>query len=116
MAVTLADLAKVTQLSVSTVSRALSDPGKVNQETRKRVMKAVTELGYSPGGSQKSNYPGRTGSIGLIVPDIANPFFPPIIKAVQVRALTGALSEAICGKCTARPMQAREILPCGRFG
>jgi DNA-binding LacI/PurR family transcriptional regulator len=69
-------------LSVSTVSRALSDPEKVNVTTRDRVRKIARELGYAPGQTGRS----RTGVLGLIVPDIANPFFPPILKAVQARA------------------------------
>lgn len=82
MAVSLTDVARSAGLSVSTVSRALSDPEKVNVSTRDRVRKIARELGYSPGQTGRS----RTGVIGLIVPDISNPFFPPIIKAVQARA------------------------------
>jgi DNA-binding LacI/PurR family transcriptional regulator len=67
---------------VSTVSRALSDPHKVNATTRDRVRKIADELGYS----QVQTVRSRTGVIGLIVPDITNPFFPPVVKAVQARA------------------------------
>lgn len=84
MAITLADLARATNLSISTVSRALSDPGKVNEKTRRHVVEVAAEMGYVSNAS--SSYSGRSGLIGLIVPDIANPFFPPIIKSVQVRA------------------------------
>ncbi len=86
MVVTLADLARATQLSVSTVSRAWSDPSKVNESTRRRVLESAAELGYSRDSSQKTGRAGPGGSVGLIVPDIANPFFPPIIKAIQERA------------------------------
>lgn len=80
--VSLADIAQVAGLSASTVSRALSDPEKVNAATRDRVLKIARELRYSPGQASRS----RTGVLGLIVPDIANPFFPPIVKAIQARA------------------------------
>lgn len=86
MAVTLADVAAAAGLSGSTVSRALSDPEKVNPSTRERVRKLALEMGYVPNQVARSLTSGRTDLIGLLVPDIANPFFPPIIKAVQARA------------------------------
>jgi LacI family transcriptional regulator len=68
------------------VSRALSDPDKVNSSTRERVRKLAREMGYVPNQVARSLTSGRTDLIGLLVPDIGNPFFPPIIKAVQARA------------------------------
>ncbi|SDT38857.1 LacI family DNA-binding transcriptional regulator [Microlunatus soli] len=86
MAVTLADVAAAAGLSGSTVSRALSDPDKVNAATREKVVRIAGEMGYVPNHTARSLTIGRTDLIGLLVPDIANPFFPPIIKAVQARA------------------------------
>ncbi|MCL2729067.1 MAG: LacI family transcriptional regulator [Actinomycetia bacterium] len=86
MTVTLADVADACNLSTSTVSRALSDPGKVNAATRSRVERVAREMGYVPNRVARSLVSGRTDTIGLVVPDIANPFFPPVIKAVQSRA------------------------------
>jgi DNA-binding LacI/PurR family transcriptional regulator len=86
MPVTLADVAAACNLSTSTVSRALSDPAKVNPQTRSRVERVAREMGYVPNRVARSLVSGRTDSIGLVVPDIANPFFPPIVKAVQARA------------------------------
>lgn len=84
--VTISDIAAATGTSPSTVSRALSDPDKVNARTRDKIQKVAEEMGYVPNRIARSLSLGRTGTIGLIVPDIANPFFPPIIKAVQARA------------------------------
>ncbi|MDA4893115.1 MULTISPECIES: LacI family DNA-binding transcriptional regulator [Microbacterium] len=86
MSVTLADVAKAAGLSGSTVSRALSAPEKVNAQTRERVRRIAEEMGYVPNHTARSLTSGRTDILGLIVPDIGNPFFPPIIKAVQARA------------------------------
>ncbi|MGW2157654.1 LacI family DNA-binding transcriptional regulator [Nonomuraea sp. NPDC001699] len=86
MTVTLADVAQACGLSPSTVSRALSDPGRVSAQTRDKVARVAREMGYTPNRVARSLSMGRTGTIGLIVPDVANPFFPPIIKAVQARA------------------------------
>lgn len=88
MAVTLADVAREAGMSGSTVSRALSDPDKVNPATRERVLGIAQKLGYVANHSARALTAGRTDLIALLVPDIANPFFPPIIKAVQARAET----------------------------
>ncbi|MBM7789665.1 LacI family DNA-binding transcriptional regulator [Tenggerimyces flavus] len=90
MSVTLADVAAACGISPSTVSRALSDPDKVNAATRKRVQQVANRMGYTPSRAARSLSIGRTGTIGLIVPDIANPFFPPLIKTVQSRATARA--------------------------
>lgn len=89
MNVTLADVARAAGISPSTVSRALSAPDKVNVDTAKRVRRIANEMGYVSSHAPRQTAMSRSDMIGLIVPDIANPFFPPIIKAVQARA--GAL-------------------------
>lgn len=89
MTVTLTDVARASGVSPSTVSRALSAPEKVNSETGKRIRRIAEEMGYAMGNHAPVASRTRTDLIGLIVPDIANPFFPPIIKSVQSRA--GAL-------------------------
>lgn len=86
MNVTLADVAKAAGISPSTVSRALSAPEMVNAETGRRVRRIAKEMGYATSHTPRFSAASRTDMIGLIVPDIANPFFPPIIKAVQARA------------------------------
>jgi DNA-binding LacI/PurR family transcriptional regulator len=75
-----ADLAGV---SPSTVSRALNSPDLVKADTRQRVLATAEQLGYQPNRAARSLVLGRTACLGLIVPDIANPFFGPFIKAVQ---------------------------------
>src|SRR5699024_3729867 len=83
------DVARAAGISPSTVSRALSAPDKVNVDTAKRVRRIANEMGYVSSHAPRQTAMSRSDMIGLIVPDIANPFFPPIIKAVQARA--GAL-------------------------
>src|SRR5690606_8790143 len=53
--------------------------------TRERVLETVERLGYQPNRAARSLALGRTASLGLIVPDIANPFFAPFVKVVQAR-------------------------------
>jgi LacI family transcriptional regulator len=84
--VTIKDVARAAGVSPSTVSRALSSPDLVQQETRQRVRQAASALGYHPNRAARGLITGRTGNLGLIVPDLTNPFFPEVVKGVQTRA------------------------------
>lgn len=86
MAVTIRQVAGEAGVSVSTVSRAFTAPDQVQPQTLQRIREVAARLGYSPNPAARSLRGGRTGSLGLIIPDIANPFFPPIVKAMQARA------------------------------
>ena len=86
MAVTIKDVARAAGVSPSTVCRALSSPELVRAATRERVQRSAAELGYSPNRAARGLITGRTGNLGLIVPDLANPFFPGVVKGIQARA------------------------------
>jgi LacI family transcriptional regulator len=83
---TIADVAARAGVSKATVSRVFSRPDVVRPETRDRVLEIARELSFVPSRVARSLAIGRTGSIGLFVPDIANPYFAPVIKAVQQEA------------------------------
>lgn len=82
------DVADVCGVHISTVSRAFSTPHLVNPDTRARVLAVARELGYRPNRAARSLATGRTQNIGLIVADIGNPYFPPLIKSAHARAIT----------------------------
>lgn len=86
MAVTIRDVARAAGVSISTVSRALAAPEQVAADTRHRVQEAARSMGYRPNRAARGLITGRTGSIGLVVPDLENPFFGSICKGVQARA------------------------------
>ncbi|QYC39663.1 HTH-type transcriptional regulator GalS [Nonomuraea coxensis DSM 45129] len=86
MAATIKDVARACGVHVSTVSRTFSAPHLVNPATRNRVLAAADDLGYRPNRAARALTTGRTFNLGLIVADIANPFFPPLIKAAQAQA------------------------------
>ncbi|HEY1175097.1 MAG TPA: LacI family DNA-binding transcriptional regulator [Phytomonospora sp.] len=86
MAVTIRDVARAAGVHISTVSRAFSAPHLVHAETRAKVLSTAEELGYRPNRAARALITGRTHNIGLIVADIANPFFPPLIKAAESQA------------------------------
>lgn len=82
----LQEVAEVANVSASTVSRALNTPDLVSPDTRDRVIEAARSLDYRPSRAARAVATGRTRNIGLIVPDIANPFFPSLVKSAQARA------------------------------
>lgn len=86
MRTTIQDVAEASGVHISTVSRAFSAPHMVNEGTRARVMAAAEDLGYRPNRAAGALITGKTHNIGLIVSDIANPFFAPMIKAAEKQA------------------------------
>src|SRR2546423_12196212 len=86
MPVTIHDVARRAQVSPSTVSRALSASHLVRGTTRERVLAAAKELGYQPNPAARSLITGRTGNIGIVVPDLNTPFYAGVLRGVQARA------------------------------
>lgn len=84
--VTISQVAAAVGVNRSSVSRAFSRPEMLNAETVARIMEAAEQLGYTPNHSARALSTGRHGNIALVVPDVANPFFPPMIRAVQNEA------------------------------
>ena len=83
---TLVDVAKVAGVAPMTVSRTLSGHPYVAEETAKRVRAAIRSLGYRPNLAARMLVGQRSKSIGLIVPDIADPFFATVSRSVQLAA------------------------------
>src|SRR5215216_639662 len=86
VSVTIRDVARACGVHISTVSRTFSAPQLVNPNTRGRVLACAEQLGYRPNRAARALITGRTYNLGLIVADIANPFFPPLIKAAESQA------------------------------
>lgn len=79
-------IAKELGISPSTVSRAFTRPHLLRPETVERVLSKAESLGYAPNQAARALSTGHSGVVALIVPDIANPFFPPLIRAAQAAA------------------------------
>ena len=86
MAVTIHDVARRAKVSVATVSRALAEPHLLRQSTLERVLAIARQLAYQPNPAARGLITGKTGNIGIIVPDIANPFYPSVLQGVQAGA------------------------------
>ncbi|WP_446667025.1 LacI family DNA-binding transcriptional regulator [Flexivirga sp. B27] len=90
--ITVHDVAEAAGVSASTVSRALSGNTAVASATRDRVVAAARQLGYRPNLAARGLITGTTHNIGLVVPDLENPYFASITKSVQSRALAAGYS------------------------
>jgi LacI family transcriptional regulator len=86
--VTIRDVARAAGVHVSTVSRALDlrRPGGVSAEVVAAIEAAARRLGYRPNRAASALRTGRTHTIGVLVPDITNPVFPPILQGIEAHA------------------------------
>ncbi|WP_145330664.1 LacI family DNA-binding transcriptional regulator [Paenibacillus xylanexedens] len=82
---TIKDVANLAGVSVATVSRVINDRGYVHADTRKKVEEAVKALHFSPNEVARSLYTRKSKLIGLLLPDIANPYFPQLARGVEDR-------------------------------
>ncbi|MGE0220794.1 LacI family DNA-binding transcriptional regulator [Mycolicibacterium sp.] len=82
---TLRDVAQAAGVHAATVSRALNPAtqAQVNPATAKRVLKAAKALGYRPNPIARSLKTSRSGTVGMVIPDIANPLFPPMVRGLE---------------------------------
>jgi LacI family transcriptional regulator len=83
---TIKDLAARVGVSVATVSNVLNGKPNVGAAVRDKVLRAVQELGYRPHRAAQAMRTGRTRAIGLVLPDLTNPFFPQLAQAVESTA------------------------------
>lgn len=74
--VTISQVAKAAGVARSSVSRAFTRPDMLSQQTVERILAVAEELGYVPNHTARALSTGRHGNVALIVPDVANPFFP----------------------------------------
>jgi DNA-binding LacI/PurR family transcriptional regulator len=84
--VTLHDVAREAGVAVSTVSRALSDPERVNVRTREHVQAVARELGYRPNRLAQALPTGRTRMLAVLVPDITNPHNFGLVRGAEAQA------------------------------
>jgi LacI family transcriptional regulator len=80
--VTLKDIARQLELSISTIGRALTDDPQISVETRSRVKAAAAELGYVAHSAARAMRSGHSSLVGLIIPDIENEFYGTLAKAL----------------------------------
>jgi LacI family transcriptional regulator len=94
--VTITDVARRAGVSSMTVSRVINDSARVSPDTRRRVEVAIAELGYVPSRLARGLIRQRTGTLGVIVPDVANPFFTLIVRGAEDVARRAGYRALLC--------------------
>lgn len=90
------DVAKQAGVGVGTVSRALNGTGYVSPATRKKIEKAVDDLGYTPNELARNLFRNRTGIVGVMVPDLDHPFFSCLAKNIEMELYRQGYKTMIC--------------------
>lgn len=93
---TVKHVAQRAQVSISTVSRVLTGNAPVSEELRERVIAAIDELGYRPNALARGLRMRRTAVIGLILPDISNPFFGQLARVIEEAANSRGYAILLC--------------------
>ena len=101
---TIYDIAKAAGVTATTVSNVLSGKGSVSAATRSRVMQYAQDLGYQPNLIARSLIKGRTGVIGLALPNIENPFYAEITAVLERLAYQASLRVFVTTLITGDPM------------
>jgi LacI family transcriptional regulator len=94
--VSIREVAAHAGVSVATVSNVINRPEIVAQQTRDRVQAAITELGFVRNESARQLRAGRSRTIGLVVLDVANPFFTDVARGVEDEANKAGLAVILC--------------------
>lgn len=90
------DVAKKAGVGVGTVSRALNGTGYVAQETKDRISAIAKELDYKPNELARNLFRNRTGIVGIVVPDMENPFFGKLLKHMEIELYKNGYKALIC--------------------
>lgn len=94
--VTIKDIARTLNISISTVSRALRGLPEIHPDTRNAVVKLAEELDYQPNQLAKNLAKSRTKTIGVIVPNLSYHFFSAMLNSIEEAALQAGYSVLVC--------------------
>src|SRR5512135_1043364 len=94
--VTVADIAREAGVSMMTVSRVINHKGDVSAATRQRVQEIIDRLNYRPSGIARGLATQHTGTLGLVVPDVSNPFFAEVVRGAEHIAYTEGYNIFLC--------------------
>lgn len=90
------EIAKIAGVSLGTVSHVLNGSAVVREPLRKRVMDAVDALGYQPSQLARGLRRDKTNMIGMIIPDVTNPFFPAVVRGAEDVAFENGYRLVLC--------------------
>ncbi|HEY8348012.1 MAG TPA: LacI family DNA-binding transcriptional regulator [Symbiobacteriaceae bacterium] len=107
---TIRDVARLAGVAPSTASMALNDHPRISTETKMKVLAAARELNYQPNAMARGLKSRRTESVGLILTDIAGPFYSELIKGVEDVAIERGYQLVISSAHSGREESARRLL------
>ena len=90
------EIAKITGLSIATVSRYINNSGYVSSESGKKIQAAVDELNYTPNALARAMFTKKSKTIGLMVPNISNPFFNQMAGIIEEYAQKSGYNIFLC--------------------
>jgi DNA-binding LacI/PurR family transcriptional regulator len=93
---TIYDVAREAGVSIATVSKVINKAGRISDKTRQRVYKIMDDLNYQPSVVASALTGKRTNTLGLLIPDLANPFFAEIARSIEDRAQELGYSVVMC--------------------
>lgn len=97
MSLTIKDIAEMSGVSKGTVSRVINNnPEGVSEETRNKILQLIDEVGYVPNRMARSITVSETKTIGLIIPDIQNPFFTHVVRGVEDYSIENGYTVFLC--------------------
>ncbi len=117
--VTMHQIARAASVSLGTVSHVMNGTAAVRDPLRQRVLKAIKNLGYEPNELSRGLRMNKTNMIGMIIPDITNPFFPGVVRGVEDVAYKDSYRLVLCNtdddpdKETTYLGQLKSFLPSG---
>ncbi|MBN2394789.1 MAG: LacI family DNA-binding transcriptional regulator [Anaerolineae bacterium] len=94
--VTIQDVAEAAGVSRQTVSRAINNRGEISPETRAQILRLAEEMNYRPSSIARGLATQHTGTLGLIVPDVANPFFAEVALGAEHEAYAAGYNVFLC--------------------
>jgi len=94
--VTMRQIAERAQVSIGTVSHVINGTATVRPKLRERVLEAIRSLGYQPSALARGLRQNRTNMLGMVIPDITNPFFPGVVRGVEDVAYKRSFRVILC--------------------
>lgn len=96
MKVTIYDVAKEANVSIATVSKVINKTGRISEKTKRKVLEVMKQLDYQPNMLASALMGKQTKTIGLLIPDLANPFFSELARSIEDRGHELGYNLVIC--------------------
>lgn len=96
MSANIKDVAKLAGVSISTASNVLNKKGYISENTRKKVLAAARKLNYKPNALARGLVTGASKTVGVLIPDLSDPYFAEVVKGVDKCARENGYSVILC--------------------